>query len=155
MESFFEFFQSNFECVYPVVEEKIQKLLRNFKSRVDQAGSQQLQGKKLDAFVKGITELEAVIIRYESASLVVVSVLWYHRLWFSCLVVIKNSVFLFVFLVCRNKAFLFLHLCTCPGSLMKQGRIFRNLYERVPRLQGQCKAHRTRPLNPSQQKPDW
>ena len=83
MESFFEFFQSNFECVYPVVEEKIKKLLRNFKSRVDQAGSQQLQGKKLEAFVKGITELEAVIIRYDSASLVVVSVLWYHRLWFS------------------------------------------------------------------------
>ena len=85
MESFFAFFQSNFECVYPVVEEKIQLLLTNFKSRVDEAGSEQLQVKKLEAFRKAITALEAVIIRYESASLVVVSVLWDQWLWFSFL----------------------------------------------------------------------
>jgi hypothetical protein len=88
MESFFGFFQSNFECVYPVVEEKIQILLTSFKSRVDEAGSEQLQGKKLAAFRKAITDLEAVIIRYESASVVVVSVLWDHLLWFSFWVVI-------------------------------------------------------------------
>jgi hypothetical protein len=111
--SFFKFFQENFECLYPVVESKIAALLKEFKSVVDDAGSGHLPASKVDAYKRAVTELESVIRRYESACFAVVSVLIDHLLWvfFNG---INNNPMGFGFLACRKTAFLCLHLCTCP-----------------------------------------
>ena len=53
--SFFKFFQENFECLYPVVESKIAALLKEFKSVVDDAGSGHLPASKVDAHKRAVT----------------------------------------------------------------------------------------------------
>lgn len=94
MDKIFAFFQSNFKCLFPVVEPKILTLLTKIKSVVDDAGSGQLPSKKLIVCRKAITELEDVIRRYESASFVFVSVICNYWLWCSFLLQSRTLCFL-------------------------------------------------------------